>query len=775
MKKQQKESGIVKMKKTAAVLLAALSVLIAAPQQAGILTVSAAQSASQTSSYVSNIVVNSNKGETETDIQNALERIRGGGGTVKLVGKFRITKTLTMYSNQTLDASGAIIESSADKVIYSYKMRNVTVRGGTWNLSGESILVNFSRCTTGKVDSVTTNGGGAFGYGGIYIACCQDISVLNCKLTNLKSEAIYSYRSSDFLVSGCIVDNCGGHGLRIFGSSGFRLYGNRVNLTKGDAVSCSQSDRGEISGNTFSNARENSQLDIDPTRSESRAGCGILISDSADINVGTRVNYGRYTYEGNTITGCVNYGMHITTSTNTFVNRTNISSNGSDGIHNSASSYTVIQNCNIKGCGGIGISMLPGPVDTIDAHYRQCKDSVISNNIIEDCGEFGILLSLSQSCSVSYNMIRNCRDYGIYCNGVNNITIIDGSISGTKNVNGLGIGVSSNSTNVALDVKLELDKSSISLGVGESYQLVTKCTALTWTTSNKNVASVSAGGVITAKGNGTAVITAKSISGRTASCTVTVKNAPSSVSLNYVDLTVGVGESYTLTASIPSGSAAAVRTFRTSNSSIVKMTKTNWEGKFTAMRPGTAWVTVRLYNGLEISCKITVKKAPTTVSLSKQTLTLGGNEKFRLTAVLPSDMASSVKTFRSDNSGIVRMTRTNGVGEFIGVGLGTTNVRVRLYNGLEAVCRVTVKLIPATVSLNVSNLQLRVGQTATVSAVLPPNGGAAKRTYSSSDPSVVKMTKTDWTGSFKAVKKGKAWVTVTLYNGVQASCLVTVY
>lgn len=760
-------------RKAAAVLLAAVTILpfISAPSQINSPEAALTVQAASTSRC---ITVNSYLGHTEDDIQKALDDLRGGGGTVKLIGNFNITRTLVIYSYETLDASGTTIQSSANKVIFSNKMRNVTVNGGTWNLSGQSMLLNFNRCIGGAVKSVTTTGGGYFGFGGIYLSCCQGTSVTNCRLTNIDSEGIYSYRSTDITVTGCNIYKCNGHGLRMFGSSGIKLYGNKVNNPCGDGVSISQCDNVEISGNTFTNVKENNLLDIDPTRNQSRAGCGILVSDSADVTVGNSVTYGRFSYEGNTVTGCANYGMHITTSTNTFVNQTNISMVGSDGIHNSASSNTVIQNCKIDNCGETGISMLPGPQTNIEQHLIECRDSVISNNTIEVCGNFGIFLSLSVECSLSYNDIRNCKDYGIYSNGAKNVLITDGTVSGTKTYNGSGIRVSSNSVNVLVDVSMVLDKTSISLGKGETYQLTSSNNTASWRSSNTSVATVTSGGMIKAVGNGTATITATSLSGKTASCTVTVKNAPNYVNLNYQTLTVGVGESYTLKASISGNAAAAVRTFRTSNSGIVRMTKTNWEGTFIASSPGTAWVTVRLYNGLEASCKIIVKKAPTQVSLNKQTLTLGHTETFRLNAVLPSDMASSVKSFRSSNPNVVQMIKTSGTAEFKGIGLGTAWVTVRLYNGLEASCAVTVKYAPGSVSLNRKSMTLKVGQSGSLSAVLPQGAGCATRTFRSSDSSVVKMTKTDWTGQFTAVKKGTAWVTVRLFNGVQDSCKITV-
>ena len=48
------------------------------------------------------------------------------------------------------------------------------------------------------------------------------------------------------------------------------------------------------------------------------------------------------------------------------------------------------------------------------------------------------------------------------------------------------------------------------------------------------------------------------------------------------------------------------------------MTRTDWQGEFTAMKAGTAYVTVRLYNGKEASCKVTVVSKSTTEPTTSQ-------------------------------------------------------------------------------------------------------------------------------------------------------------
>ena len=73
-------------------------------------------------------------------------------------------------------------------------------------------------------------------------------------------------------------------------------------------------------------------------------------------------------------------------------------------------------------------------------------------------------------------------------------------------------------------------------------------------------------------------------------------------------MTLKVGQKGSVSAVLPANTGAATRTYRSSNSSVVQMTKTNWTGEFVAKKVGTAYVTVKLYNGKEASIKVTVVK-----------------------------------------------------------------------------------------------------------------------------------------------------------------------
>ncbi len=254
----------------------------------------------------------------------------------------------------------------------------------------------------------------------------------------------------------------------------------------------------------------------------------------------------------------------------------------------------------------------------------------------------------------------------------------------------IGLLLTCSVTGYAASQQPYLLKSVLSIGVGETYVLGDVPDG-TWSVSDSSIADVAEGRVI-GKKNGTVTVTAQNAEGKAASCKVTVKQAPSEVKLSKSVLTLGVGESFRLSAIVPEGTAAAVRKFYTSNSHVLQMTKTDWTAEFTAVRRGVAWVTVKLYNGLEASCRVTVKQAPSEVELSRHVITMNKGETVRLSAIVPDGTGAALRTFRSSNSAILKMTKTDWTGEFTAVNTGTAWVTVRLYNGVEQSCRVIVKV-----------------------------------------------------------------------------------
>lgn len=320
---------------------------------------------------------------------------------------------------------------------------------------------------------------------------------------------------------------------------------------------------------------------------------------------------------------------------------------------------------------------------------------------------------------------------------------------------------------------IKLDKTELSLGVGEDYTFNTNTAAEKWISGKDKIIKVK-NGKISAKSVGKTTVKAVDADGNISECKITVKKEPEWVAFEKYSLTLGIGETYELQAILPKDAASAGRTFSSSDDSVVKMLNTNWTGKFKAVSAGTAVVKVKLYNGKEAACEITVKDAPEKVTISRPTLTLGVGETYSLKCGLPAGSGSAERTFRSSDESIIKMTKTNWTGEFKALKEGTAWVTVRTYNGKESSCKIVVKKAPEEITLSKNEIELTVGQKYTLTSTVNDGSASNRRTYSASDDSIVKMTKTEWAGQFEAIAEGETWITVSTYNGIETSCLVTV-
>ena len=335
---------------------------------------------------------------------------------------------------------------------------------------------------------------------------------------------------------------------------------------------------------------------------------------------------------------------------------------------------------------------------------------------------------------------------------------------------------------------MRLNKTEFSIGKGEVANLTpiftpsdTENTIVTWTSSDSSIVDVSNGLVIGYE-TGTATITAETINGITAECIVTVKNAPSELTLSDDTITVNVGEKYSLTSVLPDGTASESRVYSTSDSSIIKMTRNYWQGEFIALKAGVAYVTVKTYNGLEAKCKVIVNEsgennlmdysdAITEIKLNKGDISIGKGEIANLIPSLePSDTENNIITWTSSDTSIVDVS----TGMITGINNGTATITAETINGKTAECIVTVKDEPSSVKLSDETVTIKVGESYSLTAVLPEGSASESRVYSTSDSSIVKMTRNYWQGEFIGLKTGVAYVTVKTYNGMESTCKIIV-
>ena len=151
----------------------------------------------------------------------------------------------------------------------------------------------------------------------------------------------------------------------------------------------------------------------------------------------------------------------------------------------------------------------------------------------------------------------------------------------------------------------------------------TQSKALTWSSSNKKIATVDKNGAVKGIKKGTATITVKTSNGKTATIKVTVINPVKikSVKLNKKTLKLELNKSATVKATInPSNTTdSKTLTWSTSNKKVATVDK---NGKITAKGAGKATITVKTSNGKKATVKVTVLK----INAKKATITAIKNQ-----------------------------------------------------------------------------------------------------------------------------------------------------
>ena len=251
--------------------------------------------------------------------------------------------------------------------------------------------------------------------------------------------------------------------------------------------------------------------------------------------------------------------------------------------------------------------------------------------------------------------------------------------------------------------KVSLNKSATTLTEGESETLTATITPSNatgdktgkWSSSNAEVAAVDSNGKVTAKKAGTAVITATSSNGKSASCTVTVKQkeiAIIGIGLNKSTTSLTEGESEILTSTIAPSNATGDKTVKWSSSNEA-VAAVDSNGKVTAKKAGTAVITATSSNGKTAGCTVTVKQkeiAITGISLNKSTTSLTEGESETLTATITPSNATGDKTVKwSSSNEAVAAVDSNG--KVTAKKAGTAVITATSSNGKTAGCTVTVK------------------------------------------------------------------------------------
>ncbi|WP_302772732.1 Ig-like domain-containing protein [Anaerotignum lactatifermentans] len=328
---------------------------------------------------------------------------------------------------------------------------------------------------------------------------------------------------------------------------------------------------------------------------------------------------------------------------------------------------------------------------------------------------------------------------------------------------------------------VELNQTTLELKAGNTATLTATVNpesatdkTVTWTSDKPEIAAVE-GGTVTAKAEGTAIITAKA-GEQTATCTVTVTKAEvavESVTLDKNSLELKAGNNATLTATVsPEGATNKDVTWTSDKPEIAAVEG----GTVTAKAAGTAIITAKA-GDKTATCTVTVAKADVaveSVTLDKTSLDLKTGDNTTLTATVnPESATNKDVTWTSDKPEIAAVEG----GTVTAKAEGTATITVTTVDGGKtATCKVTVT--PKTVPVSGIQVQgkgvIYVGDTTKLTATITPDGASNKAvTWDSQNKDIATV---DQQGNVKALKAGTATITATAQDGsgISGSCVVTV-
>ena len=286
--------------------------------------------------------------------------------------------------------------------------------------------------------------------------------------------------------------------------------------------------------------------------------------------------------------------------------------------------------------------------------------------------------------------------------------------------------------------------------------------SVSYSSKSTRIATVSAEGVVTAKAAGSTTITIRTASGASCVVKVTVKKAPTSVSIYGDRKVLGVGETMQLGYKLSRGSAGKA-TFTCAGEAATVTP----EGLLTAVQPGVATVTVTTFNGKKKSASIEIKPAPEGVQPAAERLSIGAEDSYTLGYALSEGSAGAV-SFASSNPEVASVDAN---GRISALKQGEADVTVTTYNGKSGTCHVTVVPAPEAISLTADRTTLGLKEKLTLTAAMQPEGTVGTLKFSSSKSSVASV---DANGVVTAKKAGSATITVSTYNGRKASVKISV-
>lgn len=363
----------------------------------------------------------------------------------------------------------------------------------------------------------------------------------------------------------------------------------------------------------------------------------------------------------------------------------------------------------------------------------------------------------------------------------------------TMSVSAQEIDVDQSSASLEL---IRFSRMTIKLGVGETYTFSkdfiqrviagTNMNSYRWGSGNEKVATVDNNGKIVAKNVGETYITLlpndcsylNDVNMGTPRCKVVVKKAPTYVDISLAKVTLGLGEEVGVYKSINSDAYAGTFTWSSDNNNIATVEQTSFDNaRIVAKGVGTTKIRIKTYNNKIDTCSVTVKQAPTSITINAPSTFIGLGESVTIKQSTDSGSYSNKIYWSSSDSNVLSVKKTSNTNAVITANkLGTATISVKTFNTITDNLTFTVKKAPDSVSLDKKELYVCVGETVNLTGNVNSGSFANTFNWTTSNSSVAAVSSTTTkNATITAKATGTADIKISTYNGKTDTCKVTVY
>lgn len=333
------------------------------------------------------------------------------------------------------------------------------------------------------------------------------------------------------------------------------------------------------------------------------------------------------------------------------------------------------------------------------------------------------------------------------------VKTVDGAIIKTSTIT-----VKEKATGVTIESK------DIEISVGQTFTVPIKITpanatdiTLVWESTDAKVVTVN-DGKITGVSAGKAVIVLKPSQGTAVYVNVTVVQKVAGLQLNYTEKTIVVGEKFKLKATLlPSSSSKINVIYSSSNTKVAKVTTA---GNITAIKGGTAIITVKTEDGkITEFCVVNVVERVTSLKLNKSSYRIGIGKSYTLKATVKTNAATNPKIKWESTNPKVATVDSNG--KVTGRKLGYTTIIAKAQDGSNVIASSEFRVVNlvTSVSLNKSSVTTVVGRTFSLVATVKPKKATYKTVFWKSSDETIAVV--DSKGKVTALKEGNVKITAT--------------